>query len=123
MSEIDFSQKTVELLEEILKWVKFLGWKSAKEVLLDTLKDDISKLVYHYSDGSTSRDIAKKLPISHMTVTVYWKKWAKIGIVEPFKVKGGGKRYKKIFDLEEFGIEIPEIKESTNTSKGMKDEQ
>ena len=122
MSEIDFSQKTVELLEEILKWVKFLGWKSAKEVLLDTLKDDISKLIYHYSDGPTSREIAKKLPISHMTVTVYWKKWAKIGIVEPLKVKGGT-RYKKIFDLEEFGIEIPEIKESTSTSKEIKNER
>lgn len=92
MSEIDFSQKTVELLKGIL-------WKSAREVLLDTLKDDISKLVYHYSDVTTSKGTAKKLPISHMVVTNYWKKWAKIGIVEPFKVKGGGQRYKKIFDL------------------------
>jgi len=121
MSEIDFYQKTIELLKEILKWVKFLGWKSAKEVLLDTLKDDITKLVYHYSDGSTSREIAKKLSISHMNVIRNWKKWAKIGIVEPFKVKGGGTRYKKIFDLEEFGIEIPKIKESTSTSKGVEE--
>jgi len=35
-------------------------WKSVKEVLLDTLKDDLSKLVYHYSDGISSREIVKK---------------------------------------------------------------
>jgi len=44
-----------------------------------------------------------------MTVTIYWKKWAKIGIVEPIRVCGGT-RYKNLFSLEEFGIEVPEVK-------------
>ena len=96
-------------LEEILKWVKFQGWQNVKNILLNILTDDISKLIYHYSNGASSREIAKKLPVSHKTVTKYWKKWSKVGIVRPIKVKGGGTRYIKIFELEDFGIEIPEI--------------
>jgi len=111
MSE-DKTDKVIKLLEEILKWIRFQGWRNVKDILLDTLKDDLSKLVYHYSDGSSSREIAKRVSVSHATVTNYWKKWAKIGIVEPIKVRGGGIRYKRMFSLEEFGIEIPEIKET-----------
>ena len=46
-----------------------------------------------------------------MTVTNYWKKWAKIRVVEPIKVKRGV-RYKRIFLLEEFRIEVPEVNET-----------
>jgi len=56
----DKTDRIIDLLEEILKWIRFQGWKSVKEVLLDTLKDDLSKLVYHYSDGISSREIVKK---------------------------------------------------------------
>lgn len=107
----DRNGKVIELLEEILKWVKFQGWQNVKGILLDVLKDDVSKLVYHYSDGRSSREVAEKVRIHHTTVTNYWKRWAKIGIVEPVKVQRGT-RYKRIFSLEEFGIEIPQIEES-----------
>jgi len=100
--------RIIGLLNEILKWERFQGWKNVKDVLLDALKDDIMKLVYHYSDGRSSRKVAEKVSISHNTVVNYWKKWAKIGIVEPINVKGGT-RYKRIFSLEDFGIEIPKI--------------
>lgn len=122
MAETYLNNKVIELLEEILKWVKFLGWRNVKDVLLDTLKDDLSKLIYHYSDGSSSRKIAEKLPVSHSTVTIYWKKWAKIGIVEPLKVKGGGTRYRKIFDLEDFGIELPVLENIKKIEKVSEDE-
>ena len=112
--------RLIVLLEEILKWTRFQGWRNVKYVLLDALKDDVSKLVYHYSNGSSSRDIAEKVSISHVTVTRYWDRWSKIGIVEPIKVRGGGTRYKKMFSLEEFGIEIPEIKK---TQEGEAHEQ
>jgi len=105
----------IGLLREILKWIRFQGWKNVKEVLLDTLQDDVAKLVYHYSDGRSSRKIAEKVPVNYVTVTKYWRKWAKIGIVEPIKVKGGT-RYKRIFSLEDFGIEIPEIKRTNEVS-------
>jgi hypothetical protein len=101
--------KMIELLEDIRKWSKFQGWRSVKEVLLDALNDDLSKLTYHLSDGRPIRDIAAKLPISFETIRRNWQKWAKIGIVEPMKVRGGGTRYKRIFSLDEFGVELPKI--------------
>jgi len=112
----------VKLLEEILKWIKFQGWRNVKGILLDTLKDDLSKLVYHYSDGRSSREVADKVPIDHVTVTKYWKKWRKIGIVEPMHVRRGT-RYKRIFSLEEFGIEIPKLsKQHDQNKEGKKNE-
>ena len=79
-----------------------------KDVLIDVLTDDLSKLIYHYSDGRSSREIAQKVSVSHVTVLRYWRKWAKVGIVEPIRV-GGGTRYRKMFELEDFGIEVPEM--------------
>lgn len=101
------SDRIIEVLEEILKWVKFQGWQNVKGILSEVLEDDVSKLVYHYSDGRSSREVAEKVRVSHSTVTNYWKRWAKIGIVEPIRVRRGI-RYKKVFSLEEFGIEVPE---------------
>ena len=98
--------KIVELLEDILKWTRFQGWRNVKQVLVDALGDQISRKVYQLSDGKrTSRQIAKNLPISQRTVTEYWKKWTKVGIMEPMKVKGGGTRGVRIFSLDDFGIE------------------
>ena len=111
------SYRIIELLEEILKWIKFQNWKKVKEILLETLNDDISKLVYHYSDGRSSREIAEKVSISHVTVIRYWKKWARIPIVEPIVVQGKI-RYKKMFPLEDFGIELPEIEKIKEEKKG-----
>ena len=103
-------EKIVKLLEEILRWTRFQGWRNVKDVLTDVLTDDLSKLIYHYSDGRSSRQIAQKVSVSHATVLRYWRKWAKVGIVEPIKV-GSGIRYRKMFNLEDFGIEVPEIEE------------
>lgn len=104
----DKTDRIIELLEEILRWTRFQGWRNVKDVLTDVLTDDLSKLIYHYSDGRSSRQIAQKVSVSHVTVVRYWRKWAKVGIVEPIKV-GSGIRYRKMFNLEDFGIEVPEI--------------
>ena len=110
----DKTDQVIKLLEEILKWTRLQGWQNTKAILLETLKDDIFKLVYQYSDGRSSREIAKRVPISYKTVINYWNEWAKIGIVEPIKVRGGGARYQRLFSLEEFGIEISEVKTQDN---------
>jgi len=87
---------------------EILGREEFKKFLLQILDDDTSKLVYHYSDGSTSREIAKVTPITFPTVTKYWERWSiiKPKIVELIPVQGG-KRYKRIFSLEDFGIDLP----------------
>ena len=104
----DINKEILQVLKEILKWTKFQGWKEVKNVLLSQLKDERMKLIYHLSDGKSTREIARKTGVSHNTVYEYWKKWSKVPIVEPFIVKGKT-RYRKMFELEDFGIEIPDI--------------
>ena len=107
MSESD----VISLLREILKWVKFIGWRHVKDVLTDVLNTDRAKLIYHYSDGRSLREIADLLGVSPETVRYYWKKWASLGIVDTVRVKGGGFRCIRMFSLEELGIEIPSLEE------------
>jgi len=104
----DINKEILEVLKEILKWTKFQGWKEVKGVLLSQLKDERMRLIYHLSDGKSTREIAKKTSVSHMTVYEYWKKWSRVPIVEPIIVKGKI-RYRKMFELEDFGIEIPDM--------------
>lgn len=114
MSDEQFN-RMIELLEDIRKWTKFQGWRKVKEVLLDTLKEDEDKLVYHYSNGRSSREVAERTPVSQFTVVKRWAKWARIGIVEPVQVQRGT-RYMRIFPLEVFGIEIPHVPSPTQSS-------
>ena len=105
--------KIIAVLEEILMWTRFQGWRNVKDVLLDTLNDDRSKLIYHYSDGKGSREVAQLAGLkSHSTVLYYWKKWASLEIVKPVRA-GRGIRFKRSFLLSDFGIEIPEVKVET----------
>lgn len=103
------SSKTEELLTEILKWLKFAGAKEVREVLASTLDNDQKRLIYHLSDGNKgSVEIANLAKTSDRTVRRYWESWTRVGIVDALKVRGG-ERYKKSFELEDFGIRVPEI--------------
>jgi len=111
------------ILREILKWIKFTGQKEVKAVLLDALNTEQKRLIYHLSEGSrSSSEIGKSAGVSDVTVRRMWAQWARQGIVESRKVQGGD-RYKKSFDLEDFGIEIPKITTTqTSDSKPTMDE-
>jgi hypothetical protein len=107
LSEKQFNEM-INLLKEIVKWTKFQAWGKVKDVLLDVLSNDEQKKIYHLSDGKqSSRKIEEKVSVSRSTIVKYWNDWANFNIVEPIPVKGGGLRYKKMFNLEDFGIEIP----------------
>jgi transposase len=101
------------LLREIAKWLRFTGMKEVKTVLTSALETDQKKLVYHLSDGNKgSVEIAQQSGVSDFTVRNYWRQWSKLGIVEAMKVRRGD-RYKRTFDLEDFGMEIPQAKSLT----------
>ena len=103
----------IALLREIVKWLRFAGMKEVKTVLTSALDTEQKKLVYHLSDGGkSSLDIAQQSGVSDFTVRNYWKQWSKLGIVEAIKV-GRGDRYVKTFDLEDFGIDVPEPRASS----------
>lgn len=105
-------EKIVELLQEILKWVKFAGAREVRTVLMSILDTEQKRLIYHLSDGEHgSVEIGKAANVSDSTVRRYWESWARLGIVEPMSVRGGV-RYKKSFQLEDFGFTVPQIKTS-----------
>jgi hypothetical protein len=102
------NDQIIELLKELVKWTKFQAWGKVKDVLLGVLDDNEKKRIYHLSDGKqSSRKIAENVSVSRSTIVKYWNDWANSNIVEPISVKGGGLRHKKMFNLEDFGIEIP----------------
>ena len=107
----------IQLLRELVRWTRFQGMLKVKEVLLDTLKNDREKLIYHYSDGRGSREVAELVGLrSHKTVLDYWKKWAKLELMEPIRVRGGI-RYRRAFSLPDFGIEVPKLKTEKKNGK------
>jgi Fic family protein len=105
----DSNEKMVEILTEILKWIKFSGAKEVRGTLISTLDSDQKILIYDLSDGFRgSVEIAKIAKSSDTTIRRYWASWARRGIVESIKVRGGD-RYKKSFELEDFDIAIPKL--------------
>lgn len=123
MSEDKLSE-IASTLKELLRWTRFAGMKEVKSTLESALNSDIKRIIYHLSDGNRGRaEIAAIVKLSDQTVSNYWKSWSKLGIVEAMKMRGG-ERYKKAFDLEDFGMEIPEIMPSTvETPKAKSQEE
>ncbi|QLH11265.1 hypothetical protein [Nitrosarchaeum sp. AC2] len=106
-------------LRELITWTKFSGIKEVKPVLELKLDSALKRMVYHLSDGKNStRDIEKLIGnISARSVSNYWQEWEKLGFGS-YEIVNGFNRFKKSFDLKEFGINIPELqktgKESTS---------
>lgn len=110
-----------ELLREILKWIKFAGVKEVKEVLVSELESDQKKQVYKMSDGSkTNSEINKVTGVSAGAISGYWKKWVKKGLGDKISVQGG-ERFAGAFDLEDFGISVPESKTQSVKEKVKKE--
>lgn len=103
------NQDIIEILKEILKWIKVTCIPQVKKLLLELLPSDEEKLAYQYSDGRTSQEVSRLAGVSYITVTRWWKTWIRTGIAEAISVKGG-ERARRIFSLEDFGIEVPSPK-------------
>jgi hypothetical protein len=105
----EINEQTI-LLKEILKWIKFTGMNQVKTILEKELKTDADKIVYQNSDGKHgTKELGNQVGVSHNTVHERWALWAKMGLGENIPVSGGT-RFKRSFDLEEFGIKVPEVK-------------
>lgn len=111
--ELEILNQIDATLNELLKWSKFAGMQQLRNILTQNLKTDTEMSVYELSDGSRgTREIAVLAGIgSNATVAAYWKKWSKIGMVEPSKKFQG--RYQRICSLEEVGLTIPELPRKT----------
>ena len=116
-------------LKELLKWTRFTGMQQLKNVLSHNLKIDVEMLIYELSDGTRStRELARVTGIgSNATIAAYWKKWSKVGIVEPSPNYRG--RYQRICSLEDVGLTVPPIPQPsvapqpTETKEESEDEE
>ncbi len=120
MGESSYRKELINLLSEILKWTRFIGKQQLKALLLDSLTEDVEKVVYELSDGKSLREIERickenGYSVSHVTIGNYWEKWAPVGIVEPSKKFKG--RFERIVSLKEVGIDFPTIELKTKASK------
>lgn len=112
MEEETYRTKLIDLLSEILKWTRFVGKQQLKALLLDSLKEDVEKVIYELSDGKSLREIERicrdnGYSVGKDAINKYWDKWATLGIVEPSKRFQG--RYERIVSLKEVGIDFPKI--------------
>lgn len=120
--KISKKDRTIELLEELVKWTKVTSMPHVKKLLAEILVKPEEKIAYQISDGKqTVRQVGKQANVGRNTVSVWWNKWIKAGIAEPISVMGGGTRAKRAFSLEDFGIEVPKIVKSSTPVKGGKD--
>ena len=100
--------KTNQLLQEILKWIKFSGMKEAKTSLEAILDTPQKRLAYQLSDGLHAMDKVQEASgiKGNQTMSDLWKAWPRNGLGESIE-SGRGKRFKRSFDLDDFGIEYP----------------
>jgi hypothetical protein len=103
-------------LEEILKWVRFIGVQSARDVIADAVSDEDEeaennkKVVYQLTDGSHSgNEIADIGPVGRDAVSNWQNRWASMGIVEK---DSENTPYKHLISLDEVGIDYPSLPES-----------
>jgi hypothetical protein len=110
--------RTIELLEELVKWTRVTSIPHVKQLLEEILTSPEEKVAYESSDGRPSQEIAVLANISFHTVTVWWKKWIKVGLAEPISSRGG-QRAKRLFSLTDFGIDVPQLphKEITKSDR------
>ncbi len=104
----------VKLLREILKWNKFAGMNQVQSVLENTLNSPEKRLAYQLSDGKNGvREVAQLSKVgSTFKVYTLWKEWKRKGIGDTLSVRGGGDRFTRTFDLEDFGIEVPSVSQT-----------
>ena len=114
------AEKMIGLLQEILKWSSFEAKQTVRNTLIELLRTDTEKLIYENSDGRTSREIAQVVGTSHGTVVNYWKKWSGRAIVEEVRSRGGT-RYKRVFSLTEFGIEVPQLRAAETAQQSQEE--
>ena len=95
-----------KIMHEQLKWAKLAGLSHLKTIFENELKTNEDKAVYELSDGEKSiRELEKLTNVSRSRVSILWRRWYRMGIMEQSK-KYEGKRMKKSFSLGEVGMDV-----------------
>jgi hypothetical protein len=90
-------------IRESNRWLRVLAQPVLAQALRAALRKPEERRVYQESDGRQVREVSASAGVSYGTVVNYWKRWAKLGLVEETSVQG---RFARIVDLEDVGIEV-----------------
>lgn len=112
-----------QILNEINTWIKISGVEKVQSILVKSLDSPEKIIVYHLSDGKTTREINVICGVSISTVSTYWNTWNRLGIMKTISVKGGGERHIKKFDLEDYGIDVPTIAKKDTNQKSSQEQK
>lgn len=120
------SEEIKELLKvckEILNWQK-IAYDDKIKPLLESILDEPRKIVaYHLSDGEkTTRIISNEVGAGIGSISRWWTTWINRGIAAPIP-KGAGMRAMKSFDLEDYGIAIPDLTQQEEPSEEQEEEE
>lgn len=105
------------IFNEIRNWYK-IAYDDKVKPLLETILDAPKKIaVYHLSNGeNTTRIISKETGAGTGSVSRWWNEWIDRGIAIPIP-KGAGFRAKKMFNLENYEIDVPNISQRMDLKK------
>src|SRR5262245_53180834 len=74
--------RTVDLLEEILVWLRIAGADAMERVMRENLSDTTSYDVFVATDGKRNQsEVAKVAGISQQHVSRLWTRWRTIGLL------------------------------------------
>ncbi|MFY9300030.1 MAG: hypothetical protein WAO91_02410 [Candidatus Nitrosotenuis sp.] len=120
---IEVLNRNQNTLEEVATWLKISGTEKVKNLLESTLDKPEKILVYHHSTESHStREIETLSGVSLFAISSYQTSWFRLGLMKKIPVHGKN-RYVKNFDLEDFGIKIPDVDKQKNQKTSEKETQ
>ena len=120
IERLELNQST---LEDIATWLKISGVEKVRILLEKVLDKPEKTLVYHYStEERTTREIKDLAGAGLFSISSYQTSWFRLGLMKKIPIHGK-ERYVKNFNLDDFGIQIPEIAKQDATTGNQITEQ
>ena len=108
--QVALLQEIVDSLRELVTWARVIGYPTVKQTLDTILDSDEKRLVYHLTDGQRGvKEIQRLTGVNVRYISEWGQEWERIGIVGPSRVSSIRGRRQRVFDLADFGFEIPEV--------------
>lgn len=117
-----------EILEDMLRWLRFTGIQQAKDVVDEvlTFEDDERKqrdarVAYELTDGNHSQaEISRRITYSRPTVGNWQEKWGKLGIADEDPESGN---YAHLISLEELGLDRPPVPDEGDSTEAPEEDE
>jgi hypothetical protein len=117
--EENLLEQAVELLRELVAYTRAANHLTITKVLETILDSDDKRLVYQLSDGDASaRDIQRLSGVNKDSISEWWREWEQIGIAQQSRSSNVKGRRQRLFSLSDFGIAVPEPKDSDRRNEG-----